>query len=50
MVSLASFAAGGGSGAENADVGVATVLRQKVMSENAGGGDGETRAVEAAAG
>jgi len=34
----------------NADVGVATVLRQKVMSEHTGGGNGEGRAVEAAAG
>jgi hypothetical protein len=29
---------------------IATVPRQKVMSENTGGGNGEARAVEAAAG
>ncbi len=34
----------------NADIGAAIVLRQKVMSENTGGGNGEAKAVEAAAG
>lgn len=50
VVEDGEFSCGGGSWVGNADVGVLTVLRQKVISENTGGGNGETRAVEAAAG